>query len=48
MPLDSAPRTPPGDADLIDVRPDLPEALAHVVETAINASPQKRFASTGR
>ena len=32
---------------LIDVRPDLPEALAHVVETATAASAQKRFASTG-
>ena len=33
---------------LLDVRPDLPEALAHVVETATNATPQKRFASTGQ
>ena len=33
---------------LLDVRPDLPEALARVVETAISAEPQKRFASTGQ
>jgi tetratricopeptide (TPR) repeat protein len=33
---------------LLDVRPDLPEPLARVVETAINAAPEKRFASTGQ
>jgi len=33
---------------LLDVRPDLPEPLARVVETAINPSPEKRFASTGQ
>jgi serine/threonine-protein kinase len=33
---------------LLDVRPDLPEALALVVETAINPVPQRRFASAGR
>jgi serine/threonine protein kinase/Flp pilus assembly protein TadD len=33
---------------VLDVRPDLPEALAHVVETATNVTPQKRFASTGQ
>jgi eukaryotic-like serine/threonine-protein kinase len=33
---------------LLDARPDLPEPLARVVETAINASPEKRFASTGQ
>jgi tetratricopeptide (TPR) repeat protein len=33
---------------LLDVRPDLPEALARVVETAISATPEKRFASTGQ
>ena len=33
---------------LLDVRPDLPEALAHVVETAINPDPQKRFGSAGQ
>jgi eukaryotic-like serine/threonine-protein kinase len=33
---------------LLDVRPDLPEALARVVETAISAAPEKRFASTGQ
>jgi eukaryotic-like serine/threonine-protein kinase len=33
---------------LLDVRPDLPEALARVVETAISAAPEKRFDSTGQ
>jgi Tfp pilus assembly protein PilF len=33
---------------LLDARPDLPEPLARVVETAISASPGKRFASTGQ
>ena len=33
---------------LLDARPDLPEALAGVVETAISASPGERFPSTGR
>jgi serine/threonine protein kinase/Tfp pilus assembly protein PilF len=33
---------------ILDVRPDLPETLAHVVETATQAAPQKRFASTGQ
>ncbi len=32
---------------LLDLRPDLPEALAYVIETAINPAPQKRFASMG-
>jgi len=32
---------------LLDVRPDLPQALAHVVETAVNPDPQKRFGSAG-
>jgi tetratricopeptide (TPR) repeat protein len=30
------------------VRPDLPHALAHVVETAIRSDPQKRFGSAGQ
>jgi len=33
---------------VLDVRPDLPDALAHVVETATHTTPQKRFASTGQ
>jgi eukaryotic-like serine/threonine-protein kinase len=33
---------------LLDVRPDLPEPLARVVEKAISASPGDRFASTGQ
>jgi len=33
---------------LLDARPDLSEPLARVVETAISASPGKRFASTGQ
>lgn len=33
---------------LLDVRPDLPQALAHVVETAIQPDPQKRFGSAGQ
>jgi tetratricopeptide (TPR) repeat protein/tRNA A-37 threonylcarbamoyl transferase component Bud32 len=33
---------------LLDVRPDLPQALAHVVETAIRTDPQKRFGSAGQ
>jgi Tfp pilus assembly protein PilF/tRNA A-37 threonylcarbamoyl transferase component Bud32 len=33
---------------LLDVRPDLPQALAQVVETAIQADPQKRFGSAGQ
>ena len=33
---------------LLDVRPDLPEALVFVVEAAINPKPEKRFASAGR
>ena len=33
---------------LLDVRPDLPEALAHVVERATSPEPQKRFASAGQ
>jgi len=33
---------------LLDIRPDLPEALARVVETAISALPGKRFASAGQ
>jgi serine/threonine protein kinase/Flp pilus assembly protein TadD len=33
---------------VLDARPDLPEALARVVETAIHPDPQKRFASTGQ
>jgi eukaryotic-like serine/threonine-protein kinase len=33
---------------LLDVRPDLPEALAAVVEAAIHPLPEKRFATTGR
>lgn len=33
---------------LLDVRPDLPEALARVIETAISAAPETRFASTGQ
>jgi tetratricopeptide (TPR) repeat protein len=33
---------------LLDVRPDLPEPLARVVETAISAAPEKRFGSTGQ
>jgi serine/threonine protein kinase/Flp pilus assembly protein TadD len=32
---------------LLDVRPDLPETLARVIDTAVSADPQKRFASTG-
>ncbi len=33
---------------LLDARPDLPEPLARVIETAISASPGKRFTSTGQ
>lgn len=33
---------------LLDVRPDLPEALCRVIETASNPDPQKRFASAGQ
>ena len=33
---------------LLDARPDLPEPLARVVETAISESPGQRFASTGQ
>ncbi len=33
---------------LLDARPDAPEALAHVVDTAIHPEPQKRFASVGQ
>ena len=33
---------------LLDVRPDLPEPLARVVETAISPSPEKRFATAGQ
>ncbi len=33
---------------LLDVRPDLPEPVARVVEAALSATPEKRFASTGR
>lgn len=33
---------------LLDLRPDLPEALAHVVETAAHVDPHKRFGSTGQ
>ena len=33
---------------LLDARPDLPEPLARVVETAIGDSPGQRFASTGQ
>ncbi len=32
---------------LLDVRPDLPEPVARVVETALSTAPEKRFASTG-
>jgi eukaryotic-like serine/threonine-protein kinase len=32
---------------LLDVRPDLPEVLAHLVERATNPDPGKRFASAG-
>ena len=34
--------------NLLDVRPDLPEALAHVVEKATNPDPWKRFTSAGQ
>jgi Tfp pilus assembly protein PilF len=33
---------------LLDVRPDLPQSLAQVVETAIDPDPQKRFGSAGQ
>ena len=33
---------------LLDVRPDLPEALVFVVETSVNPKPEERFASAGR
>ena len=33
---------------LLDVRPDLPEQLAHVVEIAANPDPSKRYRSTGQ
>jgi len=33
---------------LLDVRPDLPEQLAHVVEVAANPDPAKRYRSTGQ
>jgi len=33
---------------VLDVRPDLPVALAHVVETATHANPLRRFGSAGQ
>lgn len=33
---------------LLDVRPDLPEQLAHVVEVAANPDPSKRYRSAGQ
>lgn len=33
---------------LLDIRPELPAPLARVVETAISAAPETRFASTGQ
>lgn len=33
---------------LLDLRPDLPEALSRVVETAAHPDPAKRYASTGQ
>jgi serine/threonine protein kinase/Tfp pilus assembly protein PilF len=33
---------------LLDIRPDLPEQLAHVVETAASPDPSKRYRSTGQ
>ena len=33
---------------VLDVRPDLPVALAHVVETATNVNPLRRFGSAGQ
>jgi eukaryotic-like serine/threonine-protein kinase len=33
---------------LLDVRPDLPQALAHVVETAMSPDPRKRYGSAGQ
>jgi Flp pilus assembly protein TadD len=33
---------------LLDVRPDLPEPLARVVETAISPAPEQRFSSAGQ
>ncbi|HEY2153586.1 MAG TPA: protein kinase [Vicinamibacterales bacterium] len=33
---------------LLDVRPDLPEPIARVVETAISPAPEQRFSSTGQ
>jgi tetratricopeptide (TPR) repeat protein len=33
---------------LLDVRPDLPEPLARVVETAISSAPEQRFSSSGQ
>ncbi|MFI4942939.1 MAG: protein kinase [Burkholderiales bacterium] len=33
---------------LLDARPDLPQALAHAVETAVNPEPSRRFASAGQ
>lgn len=33
---------------LLDIRPDLPEALVFVVETAISTKPDARFATAGR
>ena len=34
--------------NLLDVRPDLPEALAHVVDRGTDPDPAKRFASAGQ
>jgi tetratricopeptide (TPR) repeat protein/tRNA A-37 threonylcarbamoyl transferase component Bud32 len=33
---------------LLDIRPDLPQQLAHVVEVAANPDPAKRYRSTGQ
>ncbi|MEZ5354333.1 MAG: protein kinase [Bryobacteraceae bacterium] len=35
-------------ASVLDLRPDLPEALARVVETAANPDPAKRYSSAGQ
>jgi tetratricopeptide (TPR) repeat protein len=37
-----------GRTTLLDVRPDLPEQLAHVVEIAANPDPAKRYRSAGQ
>jgi serine/threonine protein kinase/Tfp pilus assembly protein PilF len=37
----------PASRSVLDFRPDLPEAFARIIDTAINPDPAKRFASAG-